>query len=203
MESVSVLTPPTTEPVTLEQAREHCRLVASGSPPSHPDDGYLTTAITAARTVAENFTGRAFVQTIYEWRFDRFASDDVELYLPVGAGISVDSIEYVDADGNTQTFTDYAFVGTNTGGRLTATTAWPDARGNAGDVTVTFTAGYAPTDDSPPDLVANVPASIKHAILFLVGHFYYNRVAVEVDVSPSKVPMTFEHILWPYRIPGL
>lgn len=203
--NVSVATAPTVEPVTLAEAREHCRLVASGSPESHPDDDFLTRAIKAARQMAENFTGRAFVETQYTWRFDRFTSSRIELSLPVGPGRSVDSISYVDDDGTTQTFTDFVLVATDTGGRLAPTTlkSWPDSRGSLGDVTITFKAGYAPTSDSPPDYRANVPADIKNAILFAVGHMYTNRSSVEVDVNPEKVPMAFEHMLWPYRLSGL
>lgn len=203
--NVSVATAPTVEPVTLAEAREHCRLVASGSPESHPDDDFLTRAIQAARQMAENFTGRAFVETTFSWRFDRFSSDDVELSIPVGPGRSIVSISYVDTAGDDQTFTDYAFVATDNGGRLAPASgkSWPDVRGSLGDVTITFKAGYEPTSDSPPDYRANVPVVIKNAILFAVGHFYQNRSSVEVDVNPAKVPMTFEHILWPYRISGL
>lgn len=203
--SVTVATAPPVEPVTLAEAREHLRLVATGSPESHPDDDFVSRAIAAARRMAESFTNRAFVETTFTWRFDRFASDSVELSLPIGAGLSVDSISYIDQNGDSQAFTDFVFLATETGGRLAPATdkSWPDVRGSLGDVTITFKAGYSPTNDSPPDYRANVPDDIKHAILFAVGHFYENRESVMVDVNPAKVPMTFEDILWPHRISGL
>lgn len=203
--SVSVATAPTVEPVTLAEAREHLRLVATGSPASHPDDDFISRAIAAARRMAENFTNRAFVETTFAWRFDRFASDDQELTLPIGAGISVESIGYVDLNGDAQTFTDFAFLASDTGGRIAPATdkVWPDVRGSLGDVTITFKAGYAPTGDSPPDYRANVPDDIKNAILFAVGHLYEHRSAINIGNITSKIPMTFEHILWPHRISGL
>lgn len=203
--NVSVATGPTVEPVTLAEARDHLRLVATGGPAAHPDDDLISRAIAAARRMAENFTNRAFVETTFAWRFDRFMSDDEELTLPIGPAISVESVGYVDLNGDAQTFTDFAFLATDNGGRLAPATdkVWPDVRGSLGDVTITFKAGYAPTNDSPPDYRANVPQDIKNAILLAVGHMYENRSAVVVDSDAVKLPMAFEHILWPYRISGL
>lgn len=203
--SVTVATPPSVEPVTLAEARQHLRLVATGSPETHPDDDFVSRAIASARRMAENFTNRAFVETTYAWRFDRFESESVELSLPVGAGRAVDAITYIDKNGDSQSFTDFAFLATDNGGRIAPNVdkTWPDARGSLGDVTITFRAGYAPTGDSPPDYRANIPDDIKNAILFAVGHLYENRSSVVLDTNATKVPMAFEHILWPYRIAGL
>ena len=39
---------------------------------------------------------------------------------------------------------------------------------------------------------------VEHAILLLVGHWYVNREAVVVGVTPSAVPLAVDRLLW-YR----
>lgn len=205
---VNVATAPPAEPITLAEARAQCRLVPdqSLSPPAHPDDDQLTSMIAAARQTAEKFMRRAIVETVYEWKFDDFPSrSDQALQIPRNSVISVDSISYTDDNGDTQTFTQFTtLLGPADSVILPAfEQSWPDCRGHLGDVTVTFKAGFAPTDDSPPDYRANVPEDIKSALKLLVAHLYYNRSAVEIDVSPSELPMGVKALLWPYRIVGV
>lgn len=45
---------------------------------------------------------------------------------------------------------------------------------------------------------APVPASIKHAALLLIGHFYNNREAVSAE-RLAKVPATFDMLIAPHR----
>jgi len=204
--ALNVKTKPPVEPVTLEEARNHCRLYATGSPESHPDDAFLERAIQAARENAEDFMQRAIIETEYEWSFDQFPHNADQLVLPANPALSVESIAYTDTEGNAQTVT--GFVTQLTRAESVVVPAfgqsWPDSRGYLGDVTVTFKAGYAPdAASSPTDYRANVPASIKNAILLLVGHLYENRESVNIGNITSKVPMTFESLLWPHRIVGV
>lgn len=195
---------PSVEPVTLAQARSQCRLVASGSPPTHPDDDQLEIYIAAARSAAEDFCNRPFVQRSIAWRFDRFDSDNQQLKIPTGQVRSITSISYVDTDGNPQSFTDFTFLPTNLGGILVPdyNFEWPDVRGHLGDVTITFVAGYEDDGASPPDLTANIPVPIKSAILLYTAHLYMNREAV-TDGAKNEMPLGVRDLLWPYRIPGL
>ncbi|WP_243667487.1 head-tail connector protein [Sinorhizobium medicae] len=45
---------------------------------------------------------------------------------------------------------------------------------------------------------APVPASIKHAALLLIGHFYNNREAVSAE-RLANVPMAFDMLIAPFR----
>lgn len=200
---VSVKTAPPVEPVTLEEARSHLRLVARGSPASHPDDDTIESAIQAAREHAESFMWRSIVETEFEWRFDDFpANSSTALVLPRNPALSVSSISYKDSDGADQAFTDYTLSLGDARSFIVPdyNESWPEARGHTNDVTVTFKAGYAMEPGSPDDYRANVPAAIKRAILFLVGHMYENRESVTVGAQAMKVPQTFENLLWPHRV---
>jgi len=197
--TVSVKTPPPVEPVTLAEARNHCRLVATGSPDTHPDDDFLTRVIAAARQHAERWTRRTFVETEFTWSFDSFPNG--RLVLPRDPVLSITSIAYTDTSGNPQTFSDYTTQFTESESVIVPNygSDWPTARGHLGDVTVTFKAGYAP-ETSPTDYRANVPASIKSAILLLVGHLYEHRSAVITDATVADVKLAYESLLWPHRI---
>lgn len=98
---------PTTEILTVAQARKHLGLVAYGSPPSHPDDEWLTDfAIGAAREACEQEVGLAFVTQTFDYAVRAFPSAlgrrplsgvRAGLRLPMAAPLrSVDSITYRD-----------------------------------------------------------------------------------------------------------
>lgn len=197
---VSVKTAPPVEPVTLEEARSHLRLVAIGSPASHPDDDFIESAIQGAREHAENFMRRTIIETEFEWSFDDFPRK--ALTLPRNPALSVSEVAYTDTDGDPQTFTDYTESFGDSESILVPgyDKEWPDTRAHTGDVTITFKAGYPVKSGSPDDYRANVPAAIKRAILLLVGHLYENRETVNIGNITNKVPMAFESLLWPYRV---
>jgi hypothetical protein len=44
-----------------------------------------------------------------------------------------------------------------------------------------------------------IPSPLCHAILLLVGNFYSNREPVVVGATPSKLPLSFEHLISLYR----
>lgn len=196
MWTIRQTTEPAYEPVTLERARQHLRLVATGSTESHPDDDLVSDYITAARVMAEKFTDRYIVQREMELRADRFST---RMTLPVAPVVSIDSIEYTDTDGASQTFTDYT-VDLNAEPATIKIDSPPDIEEDT-KVVITVTAGYR-SGESPAsaDLV---PQTIKQAILMLVGHFYENRETVNIGNITSKVPMAFEALLWPHRLAGV
>lgn len=203
--AVNVKTKPPVEPVTLAEARSQCRLVASGSPPEHPDDAFLERVIQASRENAESITQRTFIETEFEWSFDSFPDNDDELVLPRDPVLSVESIEYTDENGDSQTLTGFTTQFTESKSIIVPAfnSEWPDARGHLGDVKVTFKAGYQPTADSPPDYVANVPNSIKSAILLMTSHLYEHRSAVVTGVAVNEVKLAYKSLLWPHRLIGI
>jgi len=49
------------------------------------------------------------------------------------------------------------------------------------------------------EVVGDIPAPLKHAALLLIGQFYENREPVIAGVSISKIPLTLEYLLQPYK----
>lgn len=191
--SLLVVEYPTIEPVTLDQARLHLRLDAVDSN-GHPDDDLVAGLISAAREWCENFTGQILAGTDYELRLDAF-TDEIQLQAqPVR---EVTEITYVDADGAPQILDPAAyelspdpFAPTLT---AATTNGWPEGT----DVRIAFTAGYLPEADSTG--LPFVPASIRAAILLIIGHLYANREETTA-AAVEHLPMGVKSLLRPYRI---
>lgn len=182
--------------LTPSDLYSHLRLFPEGSPESHPDDDLITAYIGAATQAVENYTQRSLVQrTVTLKRADL----SERLYLPVYPVLSVDSITYLDRNGDEQTLTDFTFIGDTI-------PAWveiedpPDVLDKGRPVTFTVTAGY-PSEESPPagDLV---PETFKIAAKLMVGNLYENRESVS-DKTPHAMPHSFEYLLHPLRVLGV
>ena len=192
----TLITAPSTEPVTIAEARAHLRLDTSGSPPSHPDDALVTALITAARQHIESVTGRALITQTWELRADQFI-DGYEL--PKAPAASITSVTYIDLAGATQTLssTQYELIadaGPNAQpGRLIPTylAIWPSSRGHVDDVRIRYVAGYGNG--------AAVPAPLKAALLLLVAHLHENREA-SAPAALAQLPFGVQALLAPHQV---
>lgn len=162
MKTYRVVTPPTSEPVTLEEAKTHLRVDDT------TDDTYITALITAARQMCETYTGLSFMTQTREVVLDDFPSYGCDIQLAYGPFQSVTSVKYNDGDSVEQTLTvntDYKVDLFN--GRVQQLDGWFDTDGHNNAVAVRYQAGYASADD--------VPSVIKQAILMQVAAMYENR----------------------------
>jgi uncharacterized phiE125 gp8 family phage protein len=191
---LSLVTGPTTEPVTLAETKAHLRVDIA------EDDGLIAGYILAARRYAEGYTRRAFMTQTWDYTIDyAWPSTNASGYctqritLPLPPLQSVASISYVDTDGNTQTLSSdqYLVKTDDTSGVIEPAygVTWPDIRYQIWAVTVRFVAGWA-----------QIPDEIRMAILLLVGHWYENRETVNVGNLTTELPFTVEALLSPYRV---
>lgn len=190
--SLSLVTEPALEPVTLTEAKLHCRVDGTA------EDALLTDLIIAATRHAERFTHRRFVSQVWDHRLD---GPPCTLWTsPIAPVISIGSVSYIDTDGTTQTWSS-ALYQTDIPAGPTAGPArlmpiyngtWPQTRDVLNAFTVRFTVGYGTT-------AASVPYDIKAAIKLLIGHFYENREAVNVGNMVTPMPLAVESLLWPYK----
>lgn len=165
-----VITPPQSEPITLEDARLHLRLGSDET----SEDALITTWITVAREYAEHYTGRALVPQTLEQALDAFPCCFGAILLDMPPVTQVASIEYDDLNGQAQTldtarwhFSDYGAARTVS---LTYGSWWPPTRPQADAVRIRFTAGY----ETPPQ-------AVRAALLLIVGHLFENRQDVLVS----------------------
>jgi uncharacterized phiE125 gp8 family phage protein len=205
--SVRVVSQATVEPVSLAEVRAHLRLATSGSPPSHPDDFWLTSiAMPAARQWCENYAGRAFASQTVEVAANGFPGgsnvqwfDDPGLPLPLLPVQFVESITYTDTDGTTQTVDPASYTVTDSFGVFAAPgTSWPLAIGGRGMVRVRYRVGYTVEGESPND--NPIPSAVKCAILLLIAHWYENRETMIVGTTAQEFNYGVRSLLAPYVV---
>lgn len=194
-----VITPPTAEPLTLDDARAHLRIEPFGSPLEHPDDDYVQSLITVAREFCEQYLERSLATQTIELVNDSFYAP---IYLPNLPIQSVDSLTYVDINGATQTLATSVYELDEYEGkiRLQYGQQYPVSRVQEDAITVTYTAGY--TNGTSPDTYP-LPAPIKAAMLLIIGNFYENRqqdVLGNTRISFNSLPLGVYNLLQPYRL---
>lgn len=182
-----LITPPTLEPIDLDQAKMHLRV------DGYAEDDYIESLIMAARMQCESITQRAIMPQTWEYSDDDF---DEELPLAYPPLISVTSVKYLDAFGVDQTLNPALYVVDDYEEPACIERAfqvtWPVVRDTPNSVKVRYTAGYANA--------AAVPAPIKQWILLAIGDMYAVR---ERSADRPAVTQGFaDGLLDAYRIYG-
>ena len=188
--SVTRATGPAVEPLTVAEAKLHLRVDTT------EDDTYIGTLITAAREWVENYLDRTLITTQLILRAAEFPTEELELARPpmVASGTATAVvITYTLADTTTATLSTalYRVDRTSTPGNVAPIIngTWPsDVIEDANAVAVTYWAGYGPTS-------ASVPATIRHACLMLIGHWYESRSTVLVGVTSKPLEFAVESLL--------
>jgi len=172
----------------VEEAKVHLRVTDDDA----GDDAYIGTLVSAAREYCERFCRRTFPTTTLRLTLDRFPPNARAIVVPYPPLVSVSSITYSDPNGTTQTLSANQYVVDNQSepGRIVPaySLVWPTTRGLVNDVTVILIAGSA-----------TVRASVKQAILLLVGHWYEHRESVVVGTINSTLEQAVESLLWTER----
>lgn len=182
---LKIVTPPeavlSTAP--LSDVENHLRIDAIA------EGAALNVYAKAAAQHAQEFTRRGIGSQVWDLLLDAFPAGPINLPLPPLQ--SVASITYVDTNGVTQTWAAEDYTVDAVSGRIfPAYGRWyPATRNVPNAVTVRFTCGYP---------AANVPESIRAAMLLLVGDLYENREG-QSD-RPFHTNKTVERLLWPYRV---
>lgn len=188
---LTLIDPPAEEPVSLAEAKAHCRVDADVT----DDDVLITALIVAARRRAEQITARALVTQRWRLSLNRFPADSLDLPLP--PLVSVQSITYLDQAGARQPFdaSDFDVITDELVGRVVPAwgKSWPACRVVAGSVLIEFTAGYG--------AATAVPQDIKHWVLLTVGTLYAQREALVTGTIVAEIPRAFcDGLLDPYLI---
>lgn len=146
--TLKLITEPSTEPVSLAEARLWCKLSADDT--THDDT--LSMLITALRVQAEQETGRSFLSTTWEQVLDDFPASELELKAQPVASIT--SIKYLDTSGVEQTLSSSAYVLDDASNPAFVLPAagyeWPTTYGTSGvnNVRVRFVQGWS-SDTNP------------------------------------------------------
>lgn len=194
----ALVTGPALEPVTLVEAKAHCRIDIED------DDGLLAGFLLSARQHAETYLRRSLITQTWdlfidrEWPTVRCGGSRVPLIeIPRPPLQSVTSVTYYDSDGTLQTLASNQYrVSTKRHEGIIEPAygvTWPSVRDQADTIVVRFVAGYG-------SLAGDIPEAIRQGILLLVGHWYQNRETVNVGNISSELPFTTEALWFPHRV---
>ena len=183
-----IITPPSVEPLTLTEAKDHCRVDGTD------EDALIAALITAARESAEHETGRALCTQTRELVLDAFP----EAFALRGAPVqSLVSVKYLDTAGVEQTLDpqDTLLDKDSEPGYLVPAygKAWPATWPVPNAVRVQYTCGYG--------AAVNVPSALKSWMLLAIGTLYAQRETLIFGAITAYLPDRFWHrLLDPYRI---
>ncbi len=187
---LKIVTPPTVTPMSIvgiDALKAHLQEATDVSDEDQLMENYLN----AAWKLAEAHTWRQFLTATYRYTLSDFiaqrhsgnyARRTANILIPKPPCISIDTVRYVDSDGNLVTMvadedyivdleSDIASVWPAYG------KSWPCVRQNhPAAVTITYTAGYGTT-------LATMPDVLMHAIRLQVGSWWKNRESIDSRVQ--------------------
>lgn len=185
--SLVVTEPPAGAAVSLTEAKTFLRV------DTDDDDTLITALVQAATEYFQDATNRRLVTQTLEYGLDEFPAAGDKLTLPRSPVQEITSVEYVDSNGDTQTWSSESyFVDTRSEpARICPAEgeSWPTTQAKPGAVTVTFVAGYE--DDE-------VPESIKTCVLQLVAHWYEERQPV--GNAMKEIPFTLCALILQHKV---
>lgn len=170
--------------VDIDLVRAHLRLTEADA----DQDSLILSYIAAAQSSIDGplgWLGQSLGTQKLEVRDSTFSAI---CRLPYGPVQQIDSIVYVDPQGVEQTVAEADYQLSDDHVLLAPGASWPQLRGDAQGVRVTYTAGYEA-----------VPPAIVQAILLLVGMWWRNRMAVNVGNIVNDMPHGVVALLSPYR----
>lgn len=181
---LSLVSGPAAQPVTLAEAKSHCRIE------SDDEDVLLQRLIDTATAMVDGrgVLFRAMITQTWAQTGQNWCGKIPLTMTPVQ---SLSAVKYFDTDGilQTATLSDFRLIG---GENLSyvepvSGASWPQAFDRHDALRVEYVAGYG-------DASSDVPEVVRNAILMLVGHFYENRESHSMD-APKEVPMGFEALI--------
>ena len=183
---------PTDAYISTANAKAHLRVDTSD------DDTLIDALVDASRTYIEEYLGRTLVPKTLKLHLDRFPFDGQSILIPDSPVVAITSIEYVDTNGDTQTWTssEYSIDIFSLPARLETAynTSYPSTRAQHNAVTITYTAGYGVTTE-----ITDGPKAIEHAAKLMLGSLYEVREN-DCPVQLYSPSLGFKTLLAPYRL---
>lgn len=180
---------PALEPVSLAEAKAHLRIDGTA------EDALIQSLVVTSRLHIEAALGLALITQSWSYFLDRWPKAG-RLVLPLRPVAAIAHIRVWDDEGTSESLDAASFLldGHGMPPRLVAPAGMsdPTPKRVANGIEIGFTAGFGAS-------AADVPATIRHALLLLVAHWYENREPVQIGVGVNAVPAMVSDLLAPYR----
>ncbi len=180
---------PAITPITLSEVKDQLRV-------DHDDDDALLErliAVAVAFTDVQGALGQAMISQKWAQWLDSNTNGTVKLIL--GPFQVLNAVRYYDLSGTLQDddVNNYEIFGTATYTTIQPKDgeSWPETQDRQDAIKIEYTIGYGDTVDDVPD-------TIRHALMLLVGHWYDNREQSGMD-ELSNIPFGFESLLNMHR----
>lgn len=183
--TLELIDAPATTPITLAEVKAQLRV-------EHSDDDTLLTRlinVAVAYTDVKGALGQAMITQ--KWGQWLGPNPPKEVKLILGPVQSVTAIKYYDTDGVLQTddYNNYDIFGTETYTTISPKTgfSWPTAQQRSDAIKIEYEIGFG-------DATTDVPETIRHALMLLIGHWYDNRENTQMD-ELSNIPFGYMELL--------
>jgi len=180
---------PALEPVSLAEAKAHLRVDGTA------EDPLIQSLIVTSRLHVEAALGIALITQSWSCFLDRWPKAG-RVNLPIRPVAALTHVRVWNDEGASETLDPSGFLldGHGMPPRLVALSDIVAATSQrvANGIEIGFTAGFGAA-------ASDVPASIRHALLLLVAHWYENREPVQIGVGVNAVPAMVSELLAPYR----
>ena len=187
--TLAMTSAPALEPVTLSEVKAHLRIDGAA------DDALLQSLIVTSRLHIESALAIALITQSWRLFIDRWPTVQ-RITLPLRPVQAVVHVKLWQRDGASVLLPPTAFLldGLGNPARLVADGLMPISEPEVpvNGIEIAFTAGFGA---APGD----VPATIRHALLLLIAHWYEHREPVEIGAALNAVPVMVSDLLHPYR----
>lgn len=186
MAQYKLVTAPSSEPITLEEAKAYLRVDDS------TEDTLISALITAARRKFENDTLHYLLPQTWELYLNRDEISSEPISINKSDITAISSVKYYDSSNTQQTLStsDYQTAISGKPSCIQIITM-PTIYDRLEAMVIRFTLGYTNA--------AAVPEDIKLAIKLLLATWYENRQTVVTGTQVNDIPMTYQFIMETYR----
>ncbi len=187
--SLELVDAPLITPITLAEVKAQLRV-------EHDDDDAILTRlidVAVAYTDVRGALGQAMITQ--KWAQWIHSNPPQNVSLILGPVQNVTAVKYYDTDGVIQSddVNNYQVFGTDFATIISPKDSftWPAAQQRSDAIKIEYEIGYG-------DAITDVPQTIRHALMLLIGHWYDNREQTGAD-ELSNIPFGYEEMLNLYR----
>lgn len=184
MNNLTLITAPTAQPISLEEVKEHLRIVVTDT----ANDNYLSDVQDSAVDQFQSDAEYQVMQATYKLTLACFPDEYIDI--PIIPKVTITEFLYYTDQSNTSTLTegtDFYKVLTDRYCRLYPFSSWPSLGDRMDAIQITFTVGHATQ--------SAIPARVLQGLKFLIGHFNENRQSVVAGPNVQEIPESYHSIV--------